>query len=310
MTEIYNKNNIYYNFKNIKNFLNKTTIDSCENFFNKKYLKFGYFDNDGYLILNTMWHNNVFDWPDFTYKINKDGYRTKHFNKLEKNKINFLFNGCSFTFGEGLPEKYLWPSILINKKYKNKQNVNYYNISSLGSSIELIIKNTLSFIRKYGKPNYIFLCFPSISRKIIFDNKNQKYINSFPSTIWLNSNKQLVSRIEKYNEDPKNLIKIQKKYTIDYEYENNIVSQSILIFLLEDYCKKENIKLFWTTWDLRENYIYENLDFNNFFPIDFHHNQFLDSDKNNLPYFKIAKDGAHPGYLWNLKLSDFFSKII
>ena len=82
-----------------------------------------YMSDDGYLyttLLNSHPENGK--GPKFQYRLNSNGFRSDHFKKLDTSNINILFAGCSFTFGEGLPEEYTWPRLLENNiKHKTKK---------------------------------------------------------------------------------------------------------------------------------------------------------------------------------------------
>jgi hypothetical protein len=271
-----------------------------------------YIDEDGYFISDWIASGNMAEDKNVpvTYKINKDGFRSKHFQEFDKNKDSILFGGCSWTFGEGLPEEYSWTYLLKQKieKQSNKE-LDLYNTAYMGSSIDLVIKNTMAFIRKYGKPNYIVLLFPDIARKTIYNNKLNSYIKAYASPEFLAMPNQ----------------HIQKRYTLSYEYENNAYQHLSLIYMLEDYCKEAGIKLIWSSWFIPDYEVYDNCNFNFFIKQDINENEdyFIASrsiqdqdkwyyeNKNNLPYWYVAKDNAHPGTAWTEFMSTLmFDKMI
>ena len=89
----------------------------------------------------------VVDGPDFLYKLNQDGFRSKDFLEFDKDKNNILFAGCSITFGQGLPEDLVWPQALISRLESNnpKEIFDSYNIGLPGVGIFTICKNILAF---------------------------------------------------------------------------------------------------------------------------------------------------------------------
>jgi len=264
-----------------------------------------YLDKDGYWISNFIYSGKAAEDPNYPvfYKINRNGFRSNHFKIIDKNNPSILFGGCSWTFGEGIPEEYTWTKLLTNKINKKiNTNLEYYNTAYMGSSIDLIIKNTMGFIRKYGKPTYLFLLFPDLDRKTIFDDNNNEYIKAFPNTHWLSENNKHA----------------QKRYTLEYKRETNIYDNFHLIYLLEDYCNNSGIKLLWSTWGAGDYELFKKYNFNNFIveekvdgeyfkPI---HNKEDKTDyyknKNNLPYWGVAKDNSHPGTAWTHFISNLF----
>ena len=220
------------------------------------------------------------------------------FKELDNKKINILCSGCSFTFGEGLPEEAIWPTILSKKiKFLYNQDVDVYNLGYPGHSIDSIIKNVLSFIKLYGKPNYLFICFPSISRYITFEKENL----NFPYKVFHPNLINMKNKISKFAE----------KELKNYKEENNIFNHFLLIHLIEEYCLSNDIKLMWTTWETEESFMYEQIDFNNYILAEVDYKKtFVNKNIENLPYWKIAEDGGHPGSSWNFYLSNIFEKEI
>ena len=159
--------------------LNPLLISNFYNIF--KYQ--GEYDDEGYFICNE-WRDPQIKGPRIQYKINKDGFRSKHFATLKKENFNILYGGCSWTFGEGLPEEMTW-TYQVTQGIKNKINKNVidYNLGFMAFSIDLIIKNVMSFIRLYGKPDVIFLCFPDVGRKIKYMDNSYEIFNRSP--IWI-----------------------------------------------------------------------------------------------------------------------------
>lgn len=277
---------------------------------NKKHLF--YTDENNYVISDWVASGNMAEDKNVpvTYKINKDGFRSQHFEEFDKNKKNILFGGCSWTFGEGLPEEYTWTYLLKNKIEKQiNETLNLYNTGYMGSSIDLVIKNTMAFIRKYGKPNYIVLLLPDMARKIIYNNKTGQYIKAYASPEFLIENDH----------------HIQKRYTLSYEYENNMYEHLNLIYMFEDYCKESGIKLIWSSWYIPDYQIYDNCNFEFFVKEDLKDNKeyfivsrLLKEDHlpyyenvDNLPYWKVAKDNSHPGTAWTRFMSNLmFDKMI
>lgn len=293
------KQSHFNNFDHLKDFLNtKKLLKLEEAFENKKIYSsnptktntYSHTD-DGYLIVDTTW-NLLPDKPTITYKFNSHGFRSPHFKNLNNDKINILYAGCSHTVGEALPIELTWPAILSEKIFQKNTNIDFYNLSFFGDGIDMSIKNIMSFIREFGKPNYIFICFPELSRSIKFDSDIDCYRKTFPGTEWFN----------KKNED------FQIQETISYKYENNIFIYSILIKLFEDFCKEANIKLYWQTWNFKDIELYNSLGFDNFIDIQYKSMDEIIKRKNinNLKFWDLAADKMHFGTAWTTLVAELF----
>lgn len=293
---------LYKNFKNVISLLQPNIILTQENLIDDPKNIDSFIDSDGYYIIKDYWNNNKSNGIDFNYRLNNFHFRSDHFQQLDTNKTNILYAGCSFTFGEGLPEELTWSYMLSNKISKlYGKEVQSYNLGYMGHSIDLNIKNIYSFINMFGIPDYIFICFPPISRHNIFSNKSQEYMVGIVSDRWK-------------TEDPKlsgSEVDVQLEYNNNYQYENNIYTHSLLIRLLENFCLLNNIKLIWTNWHLEDNFLFKNLNFNNYIETDIDYfNTKTIKNINNLPYWSIGQDGAHPGSSWSEYLSNIFLKRI
>lgn len=272
------------------NFLQSNAVDTLDD---RVYKTDGHFDEDNYYIVDEPWYEKKNEGKDFTYKINSNGFRSQHFVKLDKENTNILFSGCSWTFGEGLPIEYTWADILSKKIAAFEKNVEYFNVGFMGASIDLIIKNVFSFIVKYGSPNYIFICFPDMSRKVIYDKEELKYIKTFAHPHFIKNKVSDASY----------------KYNTSYDEENNFYYNTLLIHMLEQICQDLNIKLIFTTWFWPELELYKKINFKNFYYLNLSNLYGKDVEHEN-PYFGIARDGMHPGYLWNATISNkFFNRL-
>jgi len=243
----------------------------------------------------------------FQYRINKNSFRSDHFNILNNENLNILVAGCSYTFGEGLPEEYIWPTLLKNKIQKNSnKKVQMYNLGFMGNSHINIISLVKSFIVEYGKPDYLFVCFPDFTRDVIYD----KYENRYKNVITL---KRYIENKQHY--------KSEFEYVKNFVYENNIYRIINLIHLLEMLCEFAGIKLIWSAWNNPDAEIYRQSKFKNFLEIDGFMYPIIDENlpngeeairladlenTNNWPYWKKARDMNHPGSRWTNYLSDMF----
>jgi hypothetical protein len=159
----------------------------------------------------------------YSYVLNSDGFRSI---ELDRN-VEIVALGCSHTFGVGLPVEYSWVNQLSSMLSKD-----IVNLSRPGASIPYLIDIFYNFYYTEKINPKILLCnFPNFSRYRKYSLKN----NFVSSEATVMGHKDL---------------------------EQNLfhVIQSIeAIDILEIFCKKNNIKLFWTVWDygFNETIMYE-----------------------------------------------------
>lgn len=305
---------IYYDYKsfnNIKkylscNFLKPITFDIP--FLPLESGPNHYMCQDEYL--HTTFINNRIEegvGPHFQYRINKNGFRSDHFNILNNQDLNIVVAGCSYTFGEGLPEEYTWGRLLQNKMQKaNNKRVQMYNLGYMGNSAINIISLIKSFISQYGKPDYIFICLPDLTRDVIYDKNENRYKNTIVQKRYIENKKQFESEFQ---------------YVKNFVYENNIYKVINLMHMFEMLCDFAGIKLIWTAWAKPDIEIYKQSNFKHFIEIDNDLDPIIDEHSfnakeviksadlenvNNWPFWKKARDMNHPGSRWTNAVSNIF----
>lgn len=312
---LFNKSNDYRYIKDVV---------SAQSFFVNNYKKnTEHYEKNGYTYAKYLFggEQDIVDGDYFEYQINPQGFRGKDFNEFNPKNINILFGGCSISVGVGLPESNTWYKKLANKIQDMRQDkkVDFYNISVNGASIELIIKNVIAFIKSGRKIDYIFLLLPEGSRSLSFNDEERTFLKYLFSDPWKPT---------------------KKYYSQQYIHEDKVLINFILLSLLEELCKNAEIKLIWTTCNPAEYSLYENSSFNNYFIMDqppielvlyppnssgknnrieFTEKQYsralknfeaIYNNKNNEPYWSIARDGLHYGSAANnLIAENFFNKL-
>jgi len=152
------------------------------------------------------------------YEINQYGFRSEKF----ENSIDSLFFGCSFTFGIGLKNEDVWVNLL-----KNKINVNGYNLSVPGGSMDSVFRLANYWIPKL-KPKFIFLLSPSSTRREYF--LQNKFTRSMvPNTKPIDNYEKLL--LEIYNND------IISEHSSNINFDKNLMA-------IKHLCKTYNCKLF------------------------------------------------------------------
>lgn len=167
------------------------------------------------------------NFPDsrISYKLNNYGYRCDDFNNIDSQN-NFLFSGCSNTFGTGIPYNGSW-AYQLNKNLGGEK---FFNLAINGSSSKLLIYELYEYIQLFGKPKAIFILFPGIDR----------FNNFIP--VRRGIYKHEISTFLYTNKLDSELSMIMNFYFFFYDFIN-------LIKIFESYCNNLNIKLFWSTWN-------------------------------------------------------------
>lgn len=245
-------------------------------------------------------YDNVFE-----YNLNRLHLREP---KLSKG-AEMLAVGCSNSFGVGLPYDLAWPETVAKSL-----SFRYSNISLPGTSVMNQVTNIFHYCKAFGNPKIILCVFPNFERSRMFiDNKTtyskDQYENqSAPFDIHTNAPQNRPTFL-KLPVDKDELISEQQAFFYN----------TLFIFMLEQYCRSNQIKLIWTTWadhnnfDLmfKETYEYyesgmEEVFMNN---VDNCNNH----DDLKLKYPRIFKQAAdsykknpHPGVHWHQHVAEFF----
>jgi hypothetical protein len=229
------------------------------------------------------------DTVDYQHKkINSLGYRGPEFNSSN----DFLFLGCSQTWGYSLQEEDVWPKFLCDKIQKT-----YSNISCPGDSVQSQVIKAFSYFKEFGNPKYIVgvlpfarFEFPYISDTITFkslqprpvfnkDELPQVYLADIFIEYDLNNTK-----FEKtFSKTPHN---VKEFFPIELAlYYNNI-----FISILEQYCESNGIELLWSFWEavdpITNNLLKEKYKSYFSFPLEMH-NQIPDIQTIKDEYFQI-----------------------
>ncbi len=98
------------------------------------------------------------------YKLNSSSLRSDEFKRGHSGR-HILFAGCSVTFGDGIPLEYTWPKMTYNAISKAEPVSGFYNVARPGLTATEIINQIFKYIRLYGNPDTIFICFPDVMRE-------------------------------------------------------------------------------------------------------------------------------------------------
>jgi hypothetical protein len=228
-------------------------------------------------------------YPDVEHISNSMNFRSDEF-KTHHDRKHIVFSGCSVTEGSGLNIEETWSYKLYEKISKKEQCSGYFNLGVSGSSITNEIITLFKYFNTYGNPDVIFINFPDFYRFYAYSVEYDVVSDAAYD----------------YNSEP--LLKIMA-----YEY----------YFMLEQYCKTNNIKLFSFTWmpkDLElDGYLltgngsdYPLEKFNTFYKINEQEiilwvDEYIKNNKN-INNLEFARDNEHYGIAYHEYWSDFIYK--
>ena len=187
----------------------------------------------------------IYDDPVNEYEVNSYGYRGKEFSSTN----DFIFAGCSFTYGLGVPEETVWGNIVANKLSLSSSAP----VAKPGASISWIVERLFAYFSEFGHPKYLLCLMPSAHRFVVpidglvlkghplegepgtFGEGGQKIYNGQVLT-----NKEILET--RY---------IQRPYSVRKIYTNEVTLYESVraLRMLEQYCKTAGINLLWSTWD-------------------------------------------------------------
>jgi len=172
------------------------------------------------------------------YSLNSKFYRSPEFQK----NVDILYSGCSVTYGMGLPEDFIWGTVVANKL-----NNTYANISMAGISVEEIVSNIYSYFKEYGHPKILMCLFPNFERMRVPVNNN-----IFISKNFIHNKEKILQELHlsryailedrpKYSKAP---YFAEDVLPLELAYWTSLKS----IMFLEQYCEAAGIKFVWSTW--------------------------------------------------------------
>jgi hypothetical protein len=212
--------------------------------------------------------------PKISYKINNYGYRSDDFN-IEDSESNFLYSGCSNTFGIGVPIESIWAHQLNSFLGGEK----FISLGINSGSYKTIVYDVFNYIRNFGKPKGVFLLFPNIERQIVFLDDKDKKVNIF---------------IQVYRNASSKISEVITEKSNMFEFYNTVK-------MLEDYLFELDIPFVWTTWDVSlDKNISLTKGFKNYVSLDNFdvYNRTQNSakpEKLDNDYWDVARDSSHFG---------------
>jgi hypothetical protein len=185
--------------------------------------------------------------PYNEYTLNSYNCRGPEFSS----NVDFIFSGCSQTFGIGVPDDGVWPKFV-----SDTLGASYVNLSMLGAGMEWITDSIYRYIHTFGKPKRgIMVLAPDLSR---VDSMVNNVVNSCPAPYitdyipqYYDESGNLDLRLITFHlrrKDPVNYLK--RPFPIeDTSIEEEAIRRNIkAIKDLEIFCEQIGVPLIWGTW--------------------------------------------------------------
>lgn len=229
--------------------------------------------------------------------VNSYGYRSDEFENVSD---NFLFSGCSFTWGAGLPDNSSW-AYYVNKSLGGER---FHSLAQSGNSAENIIDNIYRFIRQFGKPKAVIVLFPNLQRFSVY-NKTDDGV-SYLSYLFHDHNPDYHPLLDSQED----LDFINKKVFLPEYLEYSFLNR---VKQLEEYLEAIGVPFYWSTWNYNVSTIIDETSFKGYIPMSGYiygdniplelREKVFSYLKNNMPqpgeekYWLEAADGPvpHPG---------------
>lgn len=175
------------------------------------------------------------------YNVNSNLYRS---NEIVGDE-DFVFAGCSQTFGMGVDEQDVWGSIIA----KNN-NLTYVNLGVSGAGMRTIVNNLLAYFKVYGHPKYLRVLAPDFLRFSFIQSRENKYIK----TKILTDNKAQDFRIiDTFSFPDRGMSEQYFKAPIDIQdtmpFVLIIKENMEYLDILEQYISNTDIDFKWSTWN-------------------------------------------------------------
>jgi hypothetical protein len=211
-------------------------------------------------------HNYIkFDKEDILLKIDyhQNNYRYRDLKDIvEGSPCDILAIGCSQTFGVGVPEEYIWSSII-----EKTTGMKVANLGICGGSAEQIAASAISYLNIVGKPKYIFAFMPDCLRyfhtidRIFYKNKKDHFLSKKDVT-YITSSQLKTMDFETGELYLKDSVVKFPAVVEDIIPPHEAIKQYVnALYILTTMCKLLDIKFVWSTWNNLTDKIFEEVFF-------------------------------------------------
>lgn len=172
-----------------------------------------------------------------SYEYNSDFFRCDDFTTVHDKKYHLLFGGCSETEGVGGNLNQVWSHKLYSELKEKYEIGGYYSLGKSGNGWHKIALSLMIYVEKYGKPTHFFVMLPNVGRNYYWNTEEKSW-----------------SYLQKYvNEGWKKSPHKEKNLFSPDEHKRQFMEFMVGWKMLINYCKSNNIKILYSTWDFREN---------------------------------------------------------
>lgn len=222
-------------------------------------------------------------YENFDYQISNLGFRDRDL----PDSVDIAIFGCSFTFGQGLPEEMLW-----HKKLSNNLDKTVYNFGQPGLGIKAIIDLFL-IMSQNVKFDSAVLLLPTFDRQSIacsFDQTNPQIIPVMPN---YKSFLEVLFDVS-YND----IFKILPE-------EELIRTLKDSLYLLDFYCKIKNIKVYVSSWDNKTYNLINEMNFKHLIVLPEWTSAYIENYQDD-----VARDNLHPGPIHHTVWADKITEVL
>lgn len=172
-----------------------------------------------------------------SYQYNSDFFRCDDFTTAHNKKYHVLFGGCSETEGVGGNLNEVWSHKLYSELKEKYEIDGYYSLGKSGNGWHKIALSLMIYVEKYGKPTHFFVMLPNIGRNYYWNKEERSwsYLQKYVKEAWENPPHKETNLFDS-NEHKKQFM----EFAVGWK-------------MLINYCKSNNIKILYSTWDTREN---------------------------------------------------------
>ena len=174
-------------------------------------------------------HRDTWKHGDFSYDISKFGFRDKSNIPAE---IDITAFGCSFTFGQGLPKNVLWHQVL-----GEQLQLSTYNFGQPAASVKTTLDIFSVMCNHTTIKHAIFLLPPFFRLQIASKHKYSDNVELIPIIPNYSSNLE-----SSYMLDASAIYKSLPNEELCKNFKDNV-------YLMEYIAKKNNIKIYYSSWD-------------------------------------------------------------
>jgi hypothetical protein len=243
--------------------------------------------------------SNIRFCSDGDFRIYKPEYEVSGFIT---NYLRFVHNakiltmGCSVTAGVGVGDEFSWPNII-----RQNTGMTLNSVAFPGISIPQISSVFFEFISIYGKPEYLLILLPEITRQWVYiDEQPYRQRLSWDDEaqcFWSHDGDGYLRR----NRKGQHLL-------LKACIQNSLSS----LIQISDACKLMGIKFAFYSWEESDNKAYESTPINGYLE---EPEGLYDEDKYKMTektesFWKMGVDNAHVGALEHLRYAERFSSFL